>query len=369
MNERIGFEAPANVTAELESETRFRTMADHAPVLLWMAGTDGLCHYFNLTWLNFTGRSMEQEVGNGWAEGVHPEDFQRCMATYLDAFVERRAFSMEYRMRRHDGEYRWVYDQGAPRFDPDGKFAGYIGSCVDVTEQRLARDALAVLTRELESRVRERTAIAQEREVLLREVHHRVKNDLQLICSLLNMQARRLSDPESVAALEESQARVQTIALIHEYMYQSENLARLPLSQNIRSLAASVLRVAAIPSGKVRLDVQVQDEITLPVDRAIPCGLILNELLTNALKHAFPDGRSGTLRVILRNATDKRVELSVEDDGVGMTVPPPSNGQHHGRGSLGFRLIRAFAEQLGAELKVESQGGTRVGIVFAAAES
>jgi two-component system, sensor histidine kinase PdtaS len=368
MSENPSKETSVDLSALLESETRFRTMADHAPVLLWMAGTDGLCHYFNHGWLVFTGRTMEQEVGNGWAEGVHPEDFQRCMATYLDAFVERRAFSMEYRMRRHDGEYRWVYDQGAPRFDPDGKFVGYIGSCVDVTEQRLARDSLSVLTRELESRVRERTAIALEREVLLREVHHRVKNDLQLICSLLNMQARRLSDPESVAALEESQARVQTIALIHEYMYQSENLARLPLSQNIRSLAASVMRVAAMPTGKVRLDVQVQDEITLPVDRAIPCGLILNELLTNALKHAFPDGRNGTLRVILRKHGDQRVELSVEDDGVGMAVPPPTNGQQQRKGSLGFRLIRAFAEQLGAELNVASEGGTSVGIVFAVAE-
>ncbi|HEY3500932.1 MAG TPA: histidine kinase dimerization/phosphoacceptor domain -containing protein [Polyangiaceae bacterium] len=354
--------------AELESETRFRTMADYAPVLLWMAGTDGLCEYFNASWLRFTGRTLEQEVGNGWAEGVHAEDFQGCMATYLDAFVARRPFSMEYRMRRYDGEYRWVYDQGAPRFEADGRFVGFIGSCVDVTEQRQARDALAVLTRELENRVRERTAIAQEREVLLREVHHRVKNDLQLICSLLNMQGRRLKDPESVAALEESVARVQTIALIHEYMYQSENLARLPFSQNIKSLSASVLRVAGVYSGNVRLDVQVHDEVTLPVDRAIPCGLILNELLTNALKHAFPEGRKGTLRVILRKEGDARAALFVEDDGIGMTVPVSTSGVGDSRGSLGFRLIKAFAEQLGAELRVVSQGGTSVGIVFGVTE-
>jgi PAS domain S-box-containing protein len=362
------FDETERGSLKLESETRFRTMADQAPVLLWMAGTDGLCEYFNQRWLAFTGRTLEQEIGNGWAEGVHAEDFQNCMTTYLEAFVERRSFSMEYRMRRHDGEYRWVFDQGAPRFDPDGKFVGYIGSCVDVTEQRQARDALAVLTRELESRVRERTAIAQEREVLLREVHHRVKNDLQLICSLLNMQARRLNDPKLVAALEDSQARVQTIALIHEYMYQSESLARLPFSSNIRSLAASVLRVAGTPTGQVRLDVQVEDEVMLPVDRAIPCGLILNELLTNALKHAFPDGRNGTLRVTLRKQSDARAALFVEDDGIGMRTLPASNGKNDGKGSLGFRLIRAFAEQLGADLHVSSEGGTRVGIVFEVTE-
>jgi len=362
------FDATEPGSMQFESEMRFRTMADHAPVLLWMAGTDGLCDYFNLGWLAFTGRTLKQEVGNGWAEGVHPEDFQRCMSTYLEAFVARRSFSMEYRMRRHDGEFRWVFDQGAPRFGPDGNFAGYIGSCVDVTEQRLARDALAISTRELEARVRERTAIALEREVLLREVHHRVKNDLQLICSLLNMQARRLTDPKSVAALEDSQARVQTIALIHEYMYQSESLAALPFSQNIRSLSASVLRVAGTPAGQVRLDVQVEDEVTLPVDRAIPCGLILTELLTNALKHAFPDGRNGTLRVVLRKQDDSRVALFVEDDGVGMPTPPSSNGRGDGKGSLGYRLIRAFAEQLGAQLQISGESGTRVGIVFAVTE-
>ena len=123
-----------------------------------------------------------------------------------------------------------------------------------------------------------------------------------------------------------------------------------------------------MPAGNVRLDVQVHDEITLPVDRAIPCGLILNELLTNALKHAFPDGRKGTLRVILRKHDDTRAELSVEDDGVGMRVPVTSNGIGDSKGSLGFRLIKAFAEQLGAELRISGERGTSVGIVFPVAE-
>lgn len=353
---------PANEHSRetLELETRFRTMADHAPVLLWMAGTDGLCNFFNQRWLDFTGRKLEEEVGSGWAGGVHPEDFQRCMSTYLESFVARRSFSMEYRLRRHDGTYRWVYDQGAPRFEQDGNFAGYIGSCTDVTEQRLARDALGQLTLELEDRVRERTAIAAEREVLLREVHHRVKNDLQLISSLLSMQARRLSDPDSVLALAECQSRVQTIALIHEYMYQSENLARLPLSRNIRGLAANLLRVVGPPERAIHLEVDVEEGLELPVDRAIPCGLILNELMTNALKHAFPEGRPGTLRITLRREPPDRVALAVSDDGVGLP-----EGEHGAtNGSLGWRLVKSFAEQLGAELRVSSDAGTRVEVVF-----
>jgi PAS domain S-box-containing protein len=119
-----------------ETEARFRTMADSAPVLLWMAGTDALCTFFNQTWLDFTGRTLEQEWGVGWAEGVYFEDFQRCVDTYMAAFSERRPFEMEYRLRRADGAYRWILDRGTPRFAPDGAFAGYIGSCVDITDRK-----------------------------------------------------------------------------------------------------------------------------------------------------------------------------------------------------------------------------------------
>ena len=121
-------------TERRESESRFRIVADAAPVLIWMAGLDKLCTFFNKPWLEFTGRSLEQEVGNGWAEGVHPDDLQKCLKIYTEAFDARKAFVMQYRLRRYDGEYRWISDQGVARHDRQGNFAGYIGSCVDVTE-------------------------------------------------------------------------------------------------------------------------------------------------------------------------------------------------------------------------------------------
>jgi two-component system, LuxR family, sensor kinase FixL len=117
-----------------ESEARFRTMANAAPVMIWMSGVDRLCTFFNNPWLEFTGRSMEQELGNGWADGVHADDLQKCFKTYTEAFDARQPFVMQYRLRRNDGEYRWVSDQGVSRYDAQGEFAGYIGSCVDVTE-------------------------------------------------------------------------------------------------------------------------------------------------------------------------------------------------------------------------------------------
>lgn len=117
-----------------ESEARFRTMADAAPVLIWMSGPDKLCNFFNKAWLDFTGRPMEQEVGEGWTEGVHLDDFEKCLKTYVTAFDARKPFVMQYRLRRHDGEYRHLTDNGVPRYGPLGNFRGYIGACVDITD-------------------------------------------------------------------------------------------------------------------------------------------------------------------------------------------------------------------------------------------
>lgn len=133
-----------------ESESRFQIVADAAPVLIWMAGVDKLCTFFNKPWLDFTGRSMEQELGNGWAQGVHQGDLERCLQIYTSAFDARQPFVMQYRLRRNDGEYRWISDQGVPRHDPQGRFAGYIGSCLDVTELVNKDQAL----RESEERMR-----------------------------------------------------------------------------------------------------------------------------------------------------------------------------------------------------------------------
>ena len=140
-----------------ESEQHFRTLADGGAALIWTADVDKLCKYFNKPWLYFTGRTMEQEYGNGWAEGVHPDDFDRCLNIYITAFDKREPFTMDYRLRHADGSYRWIKDDGNPRYDSQGTFLGYIGFCYDITPQIQARDELAVYRNQLEQLVEERT--------------------------------------------------------------------------------------------------------------------------------------------------------------------------------------------------------------------
>ncbi len=169
-----------------ESEDRFRTMADGAPVMMWMSGVDKLCTDFNRGWLTFTGRSIEQEVGNGWAEGVHPDDVQRCIAIYVEAFDKRQPFSMEYRLRRYDGEYHWISDSGSPRFLADGTFAGYIGCCVDIHDRKAAEFARLELARRLMS------AQEAERARVARELHDGIGQEIALLG--IQMQRAAISD-------------------------------------------------------------------------------------------------------------------------------------------------------------------------------
>jgi len=155
----------------LLSFEEYKILVEQAPIMIWRSNTTTACDYFNERWLVFTGRTMEQEIGNGWAEGVHPDDFDKCLKIYLDTFQKRGVFEMEYRLRRHDGQYRWIFDRGVPFKGPDGQFAGYIGSCIDVTEKVEAREYLQKMHRELESIVNERTAELQRKQKELEEMN------------------------------------------------------------------------------------------------------------------------------------------------------------------------------------------------------
>jgi PAS domain S-box-containing protein len=123
-------------------DARFCEVMDAAPVMIWVSGRDKLCNWFNRPWLTFTGRSMTRELGNGWTEGIHPDDFDRCLQIYTGHFDDRKEFRMQYRLRRYDGEYRWIDDTGIPRYAHNGTFLGYIGSCHDIQDYREAQAEL-----------------------------------------------------------------------------------------------------------------------------------------------------------------------------------------------------------------------------------
>jgi two-component sensor histidine kinase len=220
-------------------------------------------------------------------------------------------------------------------------------SLLEATQAELVRSG-----KEVQSALR-------EKEVLLQEVHHRVKNNLQVISSLINMQMRGLRDVSSRGALEECQNRVQAIALIHEKLYQSGDYARVPFSDYARSLAANIFQAAGISPENTKLSLEFEN-LSLAVDKAIPCGLILNELITNALKHAFPNERQGTVRVQLRSTGRGEIELLVGDDGVGMN----SAFNAATSDSLGMQLVETLVEQLEGQLDILHEAGTTFRIKF-----
>jgi len=150
----------------------YEALMEQSPILSWRANTDALCDYFNERWLSFRGRSMEEEYGNGWAEGVHPDDFDRCLRIYLESFNRREIFEMEYRLQRHDGVYRWILDRGVPFYGEEGEFAGYIGSCVDVTERVEAQEALR---RKLEEEIKVLKGI-----IPICSYCHKIRNDKEI---------------------------------------------------------------------------------------------------------------------------------------------------------------------------------------------
>jgi PAS domain S-box-containing protein len=260
-----------------------------------------------------------------------------------------------------------------PLQTPEGDFV--LSSVVDIRARRRAeqeredlmerlRGANTDLEARVESRTRQLQSALKERDVLLQEVHHRVKNNLQVISSLINMQLRQLRSDAGREALEECRGRVSTIALIHEKLYQSGDYARITMSDYIRSLAADVFTAFTEAPGRIALRVNVE-AVDLTVDRAIPCGLILNELLTNAFKHAFPGERPGVVSVALGRAADHRLRLVVADDGVGMPADPAVGR----RASLGMHLVSTLVEQLDGRLEVTRHDGTTFRIEFPDADA
>jgi PAS domain S-box-containing protein len=328
-----------------ESEERFRLVANTAPVMIWMFGEDRLCNYVNAPWLEFTGRSLDQELGDGWTESVHSEDLQHCLAAYTKAFDQRTTFQVEYRLKRHDGEYRWVFNHGVPRFNADGSFTGYIGSCTDVTERKKAEESLSGVSRRLiEAQEQERTWIA-------RELHDDINQRIALLSAsfgLFIQSVRRLDAPAKEKAEE---LRASVIAIGSDIQALSHHLHSSKLEYlGLVSACSSFCREMA---SRENVEIQFQsDEIpkSLPQDIGLCLFRVLQEALRNAVKHS----RVTKFRVTVKDLPCC-IELRVQDSGVGFD--PQSAINSHG---LGLISMSERLKLVDGQLFIESkpQGGT-----------
>lgn len=325
-----------------ESEQRFKLVANTAPVMIWMSGPDKLCNYFNQQWLDFTGRPVEAELGEGWADNVHPEDLKTCLDTYSEAFSKQEPFDMQYRLRRNDGQYRWLYDRGVPRFNADRSFAGYIGSCYDITDRKLAVDTLATLGRRLiEAHEEERTWIA-------RELHDDINQRLALLAVELEKWSQQISDSASDTKSHIEAARERLFHIAKDVQKLSHRLHSSKLEYlGLITAAKSICREF---SDQQKMHVEfthsnvpggIPNEISLVLYR------VLQEALQNAVKHS----RAQRIKVELRGEGDA-LQLVVSDRGTGFD---PSTAMT-GRG-LGLISMRERVHLVNGTLVIDSRPG------------
>jgi len=387
-----------------ESEERFRLMANSAPVMIWVSATDKRCTWFNYKWLEFVGRSMQQEIGDGWMDNIHRDDRDRCSQIYVSSFDARKPFSMEYRLRRADGEYRWVFDDGVPRHQPNGDFLGYIGSAFDLTERKKAEEDLKRFAEELESRVAERTEALQAANVaLLRDIEERKKLEAQLVQSQKMESIGTLAggiahDFNNILNIISGYAFLLTesgghkdqmdesINVINETVRRGSGLVQqlLALGQktsgtrfallNINSLAEDLLKI-------VRETFQKTIELSFFSDPDIPAILgdkiqieqVLLNVLVNA-RDAMPDGGKLVLKTYSVNGTTLQfgqptagsyVCLEVIDSGIGMDEntrnrifePFFSTKKTSQRAGLGLSVVYGIIKNHCGYIDVESKPG------------
>jgi PAS domain S-box-containing protein len=350
----------------LETESRFRIMADVAPVLLWMAGPDALCTFFNQTWLDFTGRTLEQEWGVGWAEGVHFEDFQRCIDTYMAAFAERRTFEMEYRLRRADGQYRWVLDRGTPRWESDGRFAGYIGSCADITDRkdlelellnavRVRDEFLSIASHELRTPL---TALRLRLDSVARSLEHRAPE--------------HLANGRLAASAGDAQSQVARLTTLVERLLDISRFAegRLALEREELDLVPVVRAVLEAMREPARLN---GCELRLTAPRAMRgCWdrVRLEQLVTNLVGNAMKFGARHPVDVLLEEVAEPSpgaARLLVADRGIGIDpqyqrrifgrFERAVSARHFGGLGLGLWVAKQIVDAHEGTISVESAPG------------
>ena len=264
------------------SDERLRDMAEALPQIVWITDASGMIEYYSRRWFEYSGASTDNSDPKHWRGFVHPEDFDRLISSWRDAAALGRSWQAEYRLRRVDGSYRWHLGQAVPVTDSDGNVIRWFGSATDIDGQKCVEV-------ELSRTAAERARLLQQKDILLLEIQHRVRNNLQLISSLLSLQNRTITDPGTLQQFIEDRGRIQTVAQVHEQLYLTDEPDRMDF--------AALLREMCLNQSKPNIEVTCRRDgpLNLPIDEATPLALIANELISNAVEYAYP--ADGGLRV------------------------------------------------------------------------
>jgi PAS domain S-box-containing protein len=329
-----------------QSEERFRQIAENIREVFWITEPrDSKLVYISPAYEEVWGRSCRtlSEVYSTWLDTIHPDDRARLTEAAMTV-QEGGQYDLEYRIVRPDGEIRWVRDRAFSIVNVSGEVYRVAGVIDDVTERKQTIEQIKISL--------------HEKEVLLKEIHHRVKNNMQVITSLLSLQSKTIRDEHALTVFQDSQNRVKSMALIHETLYQSEDLSRIDFADYLQKLVAHVRRSYRIRPEAVKINVNV-DDVSLPIDTAVPCGLIINELASNSLKYAFPAETQGEINITFSRA-DAQYVLRVSDTGVGL----PDDFDPDRGNSLGMKLVRMLTGQLCGEMECRNGVGTTFEIKF-----
>lgn len=322
-----------------ESEDMFRSLSQIAPVGIFLLDHRGNFFFVNDQWCRIMDIPPGETVGMSWLTAIHPDDRKTVKEEWQSFLARGDEITTEQRLLHRDGTTGWILVRAIARRNGVGLASGYIGTIVDITERKKYEETLK--------------ASLDEKSILIMEIHHRVKNNLQIISGLIRLQSRQITNQQALDALRECETRVITMALVHESLYQSGNLANIRAQRHITNLANTLL-MSDERDIKVNLEVDV-DDIPLDMNTAVPASLIINELVINSLKYAFRGRGSGTIRIGLHKMEDGCLELVVADDGVG--IPPELDITRIT--SLGLKLVtRLVQDQLRGTLSLYSDNGT-----------
>ncbi len=276
---------------------------------------------------------------------IHPQDRDRIHQATQNAITMGKAHDLEFRIIWPDGSIRWIETKGQVIYNEMGSPVLLSGISLDISDRKQA-----------ETEIKESL---REKEVLLQEIHHRVKNNLQVISSLLDLQSQRLKDTATLEMFQESQNRIKLMALVHETLYKSKDFAKINFSEYVQNLASYLFRAYTVETSNIALELNL-DEVSLKLDKAIPCGLIISELVSNSLKYAFPSQTDGKICIITKSDKNNHFKIIVRDNGVGF----PVDLNFRSLNSLGLQLVNVLIEQIEGSLEIDSSRGTEFTIRF-----